>query len=91
RTADGVAVLLHDETLGRMWGDARRVSDVDWCDVARPGNGLDRIPRLDGALERLDGCRSTLLVDLTDAEDALVAGRTVAGFTGSTAVAWCGA
>lgn len=91
RTADGVAVLLHDETLGRMWGDARRVSDVDWCDVARLGNGLDRIPRLDGALERLDGCRSTLLVDLTDAEDALVAARTVAGFTGSTAVAWCGA
>jgi myo-inositol-1(or 4)-monophosphatase/deoxyribonuclease-2 len=91
RTADDVAVLLHDETLGRMWGDARRVSDVAWCDVARLGNGLDRIPRLDAALERLDGCHSVLLVDLTDAADGLVAARTVAGSTASTTVAWCGA
>jgi myo-inositol-1(or 4)-monophosphatase/deoxyribonuclease-2 len=91
RTADDVAVLLHDETLGRMWGDARRVSDVAWCDVARLGNGLDRIPRLDAVLERLDGCRSTLLIDLTDAADAIVAARTVAAHRGTTPVAWCGA
>ena len=91
RTADGVAVLLHDETLGRMWGDARRVSDVAWCDVARLGNGLDRIPRLDAVLERLDGCRSSLLIDLTDPTDAVVAARTVAGHRGTTAIAWCGA
>lgn len=91
RTADGVAVLLHDETLGRMWGDARCVSTVDWCDVARLGNGLDRIPRLDDVLERLDGCRSTLLVDLADASDAMVAARTVAAFRGTTGVAWRGA
>ncbi len=90
RTADGVAVLLHDETLGRMWGDARRVADVDWCDVARLGNGIDRIPRLDAVLERLDGESTTLLVDLTDPEDAVVAARTVAGHGGSVPVAWCG-
>lgn len=90
RTADGVAVLLHDETLGRMWGDARRVCDAEWCDVARLGNGLDRIPRLDAVLERLDGCRSTLLVDLVDPADAVVAARTVAGHRGSTGVAWRG-
>ncbi|WP_083403697.1 inositol monophosphatase family protein [Curtobacterium sp. MCBA15_001] len=91
RTADGVAVLVHDETLGRMWGDARRVSDVAWCDIARLGNGLDRIPRLDAVLERLDGARSVLLVDLTDPEDALVAAATVAGFDGAVTIAWCGA
>lgn len=91
RTSDGVAVLLHDETLGRMWGDARRVDEVPWCEVARLGNGLDRIPRLDAVLERLDGCRSTLLVDLTDPVDAVVAAQTVATTTASTPVAWCGA
>ncbi|MGL3199490.1 MULTISPECIES: inositol monophosphatase family protein [Curtobacterium] len=91
RTSDGVAVLLHDETLGRMWGDARRVDEVPWCEVARLGNGLDRIPRLDAVLERLDGCRSTVLVDLTDPVDAVVAAQTVATSTASTAVAWCGA
>ncbi|WP_144710845.1 inositol monophosphatase family protein [Curtobacterium pusillum] len=90
RTADGVAVLLHDATLGRMWGDARRVADVAWCDVARLGNGLDRIPRLDDALERLEGCRSTLLVHVVDPADALVAAETVGAFRGSTVVAWCG-
>ncbi|WP_420370178.1 inositol monophosphatase family protein [Curtobacterium sp. L1-20] len=91
RTADGVAVLLHDATLGRMWGDPRRVSEVEWCDVARLGNGLDRIPRLDAVLERLDGCRSTLLVGCADPADAVVAARTVAGHRGTTGVAWCGA
>ena len=90
RTADGVAVLLHDATLGRMWGDARRVSDVAWCDVARLGNGLDRIPRLDDALERLDGCRSTLLVRLADPADAAVAVQTVTASGARTEVAWCG-
>ncbi|WP_144764353.1 inositol monophosphatase family protein [Curtobacterium sp. 9128] len=90
RTSDGVAVLLHDETLGRMWGDARRVSEVAWCDVARLGNGLDRIPRLDAVLERLDGCRAVLLIDLTDPEDALVAAATVAGSDSTVTVAWCG-
>ncbi|PCN47550.1 inositol monophosphatase [Curtobacterium sp. 'Ferrero'] len=91
RTADGVAVLLHDETLGRMWGDARPVAEVPWCEVARLGNGLDRIPRLDAVLERLDGCGSTLLIDLTDPVDAVVAAQTVAGSTAETVVAWCGA
>ncbi|MEV7931551.1 inositol monophosphatase family protein [Curtobacterium sp. NPDC089185] len=90
RTADGVAVLLHDETLGRLWGDPRRVADVPWCDVARLGNGLDRIPRLDAVLERLDGCRSGLLLRVEDPADALVATRTVAASTWDTAVAWTG-
>ncbi|PZF56998.1 inositol monophosphatase [Curtobacterium sp. MCSS17_008] len=90
RTADGVAVLLHDDTLGRLWGDPRRVADVSWCDVARLGNGLDRIPRLDAVLERLDGCRAALLVRVDDAADALVATRTVAASTWDTTVAWTG-
>lgn len=90
RTADGVAVLLHDETLGRLWGDPRRVADVSWCEVARLGNGLDRIPRLDAVLERLDGCRSALLVRVDDPADALVAAHTVAASTWDTTVAWTG-
>ncbi|QCR42894.1 inositol monophosphatase [Curtobacterium sp. SGAir0471] len=90
RTADGVAVLLHDETLGRLWGDPRRVAEVSWCEVARLGNGLDRIPRLDAVLERLDGCRASLLLHVVDPADALVAIRTVAASTWDTTVAWTG-
>ncbi|MDM7887053.1 inositol monophosphatase family protein [Curtobacterium sp. RHCJP20] len=90
RTADGVAVLLHDETLGRLWGDPRRVAEVSWCEVARLGNGLDRIPRLDAVLERLDGCRAAVLLHVVDPADALVATRTVAASAWDTAVAWTG-
>lgn len=90
RTADDVAVLLHDATLGRMWGDARRVADVPWCEVARLGNGLDRIPRLDAVLERLEGCSATLLVGVADPEDAAAAVDTVRGSTAGVPVAWRG-
>ncbi len=90
RTADDVAVLLHDATLGRMWGDPRPLAEVPWCEVARLGNGLDRIPRLDAVLERLEGCHATLLVDVRDPEDARVAADTVAADTGRVPVAWRG-
>jgi fructose-1,6-bisphosphatase/inositol monophosphatase family enzyme/glycerophosphoryl diester phosphodiesterase len=93
-TADGVAVLLHDETLGRMWGDGRRVAEVSWCDVARLGNGLDRIPRLDAVLERLAGCSASLVIGLADPADAEAAVRTVAaaetGADDTVRVAWRG-
>ncbi len=91
RTSDGVAVLLHDETLGRMWGDPRRVDATPWCDVARLGNDLDRIPRLDSVLDRLDGEGILLVIDLTDRDDALVAARTVlTNRDRAVPVQWCG-
>jgi len=90
RTADGVALLLHDETLDRLWGDPRRVDEVPWSDVARLGDELDRIPRLDAVLDLLDGGTTSLLVDVTCAADAVVAARTVAAHGPSPAVAWCG-
>ncbi|GII22413.1 glycerophosphodiester phosphodiesterase [Planosporangium mesophilum] len=50
-TSDGVAVVFHDETLGRMTGDPRRVRDVRWADLAamRVG-GEAAVPRLDDVL-----------------------------------------
>jgi myo-inositol-1(or 4)-monophosphatase/deoxyribonuclease-2 len=90
RTADDVAVLLHDATLGRLWGDARAVCEVPWCEVARLGNGLDRIPRLDAVLDRLDGVDSVLVVDLDDPADARVAARTVRGSDAVVRIAWRG-
>lgn len=91
RTADGVAVLLHDDTLARLWGDARAVADVPWCEVARLGNGLDRIPRLDAVLDRLDGTGTVLVLDVVDPEDARVAATTVVGAAATVLVEWCGA
>ncbi|HEV7899633.1 MAG TPA: glycerophosphodiester phosphodiesterase [Planosporangium sp.] len=51
-TSDGVAVVFHDATLGRMTGDRRRVRDVRWADLAamRIGGGA-AVPRLDDVLD----------------------------------------
>jgi myo-inositol-1(or 4)-monophosphatase/deoxyribonuclease-2 len=91
RTSDGVAVLLHDETLGRMWGDARRVDETPWCDVARLGNGLDRIPALDAVLDRLADTGTTLVIDLTGPADAVAAALAVRSHAADVPVQWCGA
>lgn len=38
-TADGVAVLCHDETLERMTGDPRRVAQFTWNELSRVALG----------------------------------------------------
>ncbi|MBO4210287.1 glycerophosphodiester phosphodiesterase [Micromonospora echinofusca] len=50
-TADGVAVVFHDDTLTRMTGDRRRIADLRWADLAtvRVG-GQAVVPRLDEVL-----------------------------------------
>jgi len=50
-TADGVPVVFHDDTLTRLTGQAGRVADLRWADLAtvRVG-GAAAIPRLDDTL-----------------------------------------
>src|SRR5439155_11778377 len=50
-TADGVAVMFHDDTLDRMLGRPGRIRDVRWTDLAalRVG-GAGVVPRLDDVL-----------------------------------------
>jgi glycerophosphoryl diester phosphodiesterase len=51
-TADGVAVVFHDDTLQRMLGRPGRVGDVTWADLhtVRVG-GAAAVPRLEEVLE----------------------------------------
>ncbi|MEV4514802.1 glycerophosphodiester phosphodiesterase [Dactylosporangium sp. NPDC049525] len=51
-TADGVAVVFHDDTLQRMLGRPGRMIDVRWADLqtVRVG-GAAAVPRLDEVLE----------------------------------------
>lgn len=57
-TRDGVAVIHHDATLARMTGEAARIADLDWADLARiRTRGGAAIPRADevlGAFPRLN-------------------------------------
>lgn len=58
---DGVAVLLHDETLGRMTGAGGRVIDRSWADLARlRTRGGEPLLRLDAALEAFPRTRFNL-------------------------------
>ncbi|MEU6125642.1 glycerophosphodiester phosphodiesterase [Streptomyces sp. NPDC047123] len=77
---DGVPVLLHDETLERLWGYARPLAALSAAEVA--GLTADGVPTLEAALRATEGHR--LMIDLPGAtfEDV----RTVVGV-----VAECGA
>jgi glycerophosphoryl diester phosphodiesterase len=62
RTRDGAIVVLHDQTLERLWGRAVSVADVDLDEVAALGEGDVRIPTLSAVL---DAVALPLMVDFT--------------------------
>jgi glycerophosphoryl diester phosphodiesterase len=65
RTRDGEIVVLHDQSLERLWGVDASVGDVDWAEVARIGQGGMRIPSLRQVLEAVP---VPLMVDFTRRE-----------------------
>jgi glycerophosphoryl diester phosphodiesterase len=65
RTRDGAIVVLHDQTLERLWGLEVSVGDVDLADVAALGDGAVRIPTL---AEVLGAVPLPLMVDFTRRE-----------------------
>jgi glycerophosphoryl diester phosphodiesterase len=65
RTRDGEIVVLHDQTLERLWGVAASVGDLDLADVAALGEADVRIPTLAAVL---DAVALPLMVDFTRRE-----------------------
>jgi glycerophosphoryl diester phosphodiesterase len=65
RTRDGTVVVLHDQTLERLWGLAASVGDVDLAAVAALGEGDVRIPTLTDVLQAVP---VPLMVDFTRRE-----------------------
>jgi glycerophosphoryl diester phosphodiesterase len=65
RTRDGAIVVLHDQTLERLWDLEASVGDVDLADVAALGEGVVRIPTLDEVLRAVP---RPLMVDFTRRE-----------------------
>jgi glycerophosphoryl diester phosphodiesterase len=61
RTRDGEIVVLHDATLTRLWGDGRKVADLELAEVRAIGRGQTRIPTLREVLDHID---VPLMVDL---------------------------
>jgi glycerophosphoryl diester phosphodiesterase len=65
RTRDDAIVVLHDQTLERLWGLPVSVADVDLAEVAALGEGDVRIPTLSAVLHAVS---LPLMVDFTRGE-----------------------
>jgi glycerophosphoryl diester phosphodiesterase len=71
RSRDGEIVVLHDPTLGRLWGLERNVGDLDLATLLQLGEGDERIPTFRQVLHAVD---VPIMVDFTGrevVEDAL--------------------
>jgi glycerophosphoryl diester phosphodiesterase len=64
-TKDGYAVLVHDETLTRIWGDSRRVKDLTWDEIHRIEVNGYRIPSFE---EVIRSVHIPYMVDFVDLE-----------------------
>lgn len=89
-TRDGEVVLLHDETLDRIWGDPRRVADLTLAEVREFGGGDRRIPTLAEALDALRGSGVPLLIDMDHEAPALPSVAVVRASGAESDVEWCG-
>ncbi|MEV7119574.1 glycerophosphodiester phosphodiesterase [Kitasatospora griseola] len=90
-TKDGVPVLLHDQTLERLWNDPRPINRVTSEQLAELATSGLRIPTLAEVLPvvaQTDGRQ--LLIDLDDARPAAATWRTVSDLNLTDCVAFCG-
>lgn len=90
-TADGVPVVVHDQTLARIWGVPRRVDELGWEQVAALRSAGERIPSLAEALDLFVDGRSDVLIDVTSAAIADLAFTVVREHPARAHTRWCGA
>lgn len=94
-TADGEVVVLHDDSLQRLWGDPRMITEVDRQELASIGDRDHQIPLLADTLELIGRSDSALLIDM-DSPRWASAGQAVVRESVATAkitsdqVLWCG-
>jgi len=64
-TRDGQVVVVHDDTLERLWGIPASVRDLDWREVGAIRSGGYRTPTL---AEAVDAIAVPVMVDVTSAD-----------------------
>ncbi len=97
-TSDGVSVVLHDDSLERLWQVDRDIRTMTAAEVAEVGGGDQvevRIPTLAEVLELFGGSGTSVLVDMDSGEWADAALMTVrravdSGRLEASQVIWCG-
>jgi len=96
-TSDGVSIVLHDDSLLRLWEADRDIRTMTAAEVAdvRGDRAEDRIPTLEEVLAIFSGASAAVLVDMDSAEWAEAAQCSVrqavgAGHLRASQVIWCG-
>ncbi|WP_188895043.1 glycerophosphodiester phosphodiesterase [Microlunatus endophyticus] len=94
-TADAAVVVLHDDTLERLWGVPRPITGISKPDLDKIGDDDHRIPLLSEVLEHIGRSSAALLIDMDDpawaAPGLAVVGESLAaGIIAPDQVLWCG-
>ncbi|MFJ9949693.1 glycerophosphodiester phosphodiesterase [Kitasatospora sp. NPDC091207] len=90
-TRDGVPVLLHDETLERLWGDPRPLRRVTLDRLDEVRDGALAVPTLAEAVKAAAATPAArLLIDLDDPHPAAATWAVVTGLGAELRVAFCG-
>ena len=96
-TSDGVSIVLHDDSLLRLWEVDRDIRTMTAAEVAAVlgDHADDRIPTLEEALVLFSGTSTAVLLDLDSVEwveAAMYAVRRAvdAGHLRASQVIWCG-
>ncbi|MFG3053985.1 glycerophosphodiester phosphodiesterase [Kitasatospora sp. NPDC048239] len=77
-TRDGVPVLLHDDTLARLWRRRRRIGSLAHAELERVfAGGRHQVPSLPQAIALARECGVRLMLDLPGTVEADAAARTV--------------
>lgn len=93
-TADDQVVVLHDDTLERLWGDPRSIARCHYAELAQL-EGPFEIPTLDAALAMIGGTGTAIMIDMDADRWAGPAWRVVQcairdGVLTAPEVIWCG-
>lgn len=93
-TADSKVVVLHDDTLERLWGDPRSITACGYADLALLSDEF-QIPTLDATLALIGGTGTAIMIDM-DADRWAEPARQVVeraigdGVLTAPEVVWCG-
>lgn len=95
-TSDGVSVVLHDDSLQRLWEVDRDIRTMTAAEVDEVGRDGQRIPHLVDLLRLFTDAHAAVLVDMDSGEWAQAAHEVVqeavsAGRLRPEQVVWCGA
>jgi glycerophosphoryl diester phosphodiesterase len=94
-TADGMVVLLHDDTFDRLWNRSGDVTDLSYAQVRAFTSPSGGIPTLLEALALVSGTGAALLIDMDSPAWALPSRAVVRaavddGWLSADEVLWCG-